>query len=226
MKHPVINIKFSMKFFYISVIVILITSCTDSLQNKYCRTWKMNLSNQDESIFIDTVDNSFMPMDSLTRHDTTFFRTCFTKPVNLWVKGSYSASFYKILLCEKVLYKNDSIKIVKCITSLDSNREDHILSFLVLENIGIIYEANPSRRSNYILEKMVDTKTNKSIIDSNYVKSIYPPNPIPKTEPSAALRRWNEAWVCGVGFQCQAVTKGIKQVGVALSFVSALLLLL
>lgn len=168
-----------MKFFYIYVIAILTTSCTDSLQSKYSRTWKMNLSNQNESIFIDTVDNSFMPIDSLTRYDTTFFRTCFAKPINLWVKGSYSQSFYKILLCKKVLYKNESIKVVKCIASLDSNREDHILSFLVLENIGIIYEANPSGRSTYILEKMVDTKNNQNIIDSNYVKSIYPPNPIP-----------------------------------------------
>jgi hypothetical protein len=139
----------------------------------------MNLSNQDESIFIDSVDNSFMTIDSFTRYDTTFFRTCFGKPTNIWIKGSYSASFYKILLCKKALYKNDSIKIVKCISSLDSNREDHILSFLVLENIGIIYEANPSMRSTYILEKLVDPKTNQNIINSNYVKSIYLSSPIP-----------------------------------------------
>ena len=89
-----------------------------------------------------------------------------------------------MVLYKKILYKNDSIKLVKCISSLDSSREDHILSFLVLENIGIIYEVNPSLRTTYILENIVDSKTNKNILDSNYVKSIYPPNLV--TSPNGA----------------------------------------
>jgi hypothetical protein len=95
------------------------------------------------------------------------------------VKGSYSPSFYKILFCKKVPYKNSNINIAKCINSSDSNREDHILTFLVLENVGIIFETNPSKKSNYILEKMFDSKNHQNIIDSNYVKSIYPPNQLP-----------------------------------------------
>jgi hypothetical protein len=182
MRHQAIN-KFSMKFIVIYLIVLLTTvSCIRKPQNKYYRVWKTNslpISKQDYSVLMDTVENSFMPTDSLTRYDTAFFRTCFAKSVNLWVKGSYSQSFYKILFCKKVPYKNHSINMVKCINSLDSNREDHILAFLVLENVGIVFETNSSMRSSYILEKMVDVKNHQNIIDSNYVKSIYPPSPLP-----------------------------------------------
>ena len=168
-----------MKLFNIYLLIIFITSCTKSVQPEYYRTWKLNFSNQEEVIFRDTVKNGFMTIDSGSRYDTTFFKTCFEKPLNLWIKGNYSASFYKIILQKIVNYKNDSVKLIKCISSADSSREDHILSFLVLENIGIIYEANPSMRTTHIMENMYNTKMHKRIIDNNYVKSIYIPNLIP-----------------------------------------------
>jgi hypothetical protein len=173
-----------MKIFFIYGIVILITtSCTDSSQNQYYRTWEINSLidfNGNGSIITDTVDNSFMTINNFTKYDTAFFRTCFEKPVNLWLMGNYSKGFYKTLLYKKVPYKKDSVNMIKCIFSLDSNREDHIISFLVLENIGIIYETNPSEKCDYILKKMFDTQSQQTRIDTNYVKSIYPANPIPR----------------------------------------------
>ncbi len=171
------------------LIIVLSVSCTNNPQERYNRIWKISSLldfNQNDSLLKDTVGNSFTTINKITKYDTSYFRTCFQKSLNHWSMGDYSKGFYKPLFCKKVSHKNESINLIKCIFSLDSNREDHILSFLVLENVGIVFETNPDKKYDYILDQMWDAKNQQNVITPGYVKSIYPVSQMP---PLPELRR-------------------------------------
>lgn len=169
-----------MKLIVIIFSATLITGCKHGTPKSYFRSWDLISASTNSKGFTDTVENGFTSLNLRNKSDTNFFKSsCFNVPLNVWVKEGHSSNYYKVLVRQKVLFKKQEVNLVKLTSAIDTNREDHEVSFLVLEKSGIIYEANPSARQKFILKEMINIKTNQTLIDSNNVKSIYLPNTVP-----------------------------------------------